>query len=30
MLNREPKGLEALSLVAKELWSPSRSLDDYI
>lgn len=29
MLNREPKGLEALSIIAKELWSPSRSLEDY-
>ncbi|AEA12748.1 Arsenite-transporting ATPase [Thermoproteus uzoniensis 768-20] len=30
MLNREPKGLEALSLVARELWSPSRSIEEYV
>ncbi|CCC80788.1 ArsA family ATPase [Thermoproteus tenax] len=30
MLNREPKGLEALSIVAKELWSPSRPFEEYL
>lgn len=30
MLNREPKGLEVLSAVAKELWSPSKRLEEYL
>ncbi|MEM4494103.1 MAG: ArsA-related P-loop ATPase, partial [Pyrobaculum sp.] len=30
MLNREPKGLDTLRLVAEELWSPSKKLEDYI
>jgi arsenite-transporting ATPase len=30
MLNREPKGFEALSQIAKELWQPSRSLEEYL
>lgn len=30
MLNREPKGLDTLRLVAEELWSPSKKLEEYI
>lgn len=30
MLNREPKGIETLKIVAEELWSPSKKLEEYI